>query len=97
MRIGDTRAMRSRSGSSGGRLRRDLRPGYLVPDLESARTFPTVLRRTKALPSWAEMLPDRPKGGQEALSMACGFEALEDSLALACRLVAWTNVSVKRC
>ena len=39
------------------------------------------------MPSRAEVLTDRPESGQEPLGVACGFEALEDSLGFACGLV----------
>ncbi len=39
------------------------------------------------MPAWAEVLADRPEGGEKALGMARGLEAPHRSLTLACRLM----------
>ena len=69
------------------RLRGHLQACYLVPDLESVRTFVAVVRRLEPMPAWAEVLTDRPKGRQKALGMTGGLETLHDSLTFTRRLV----------
>ncbi len=51
------------------RLHSCLEADYCVPDLKSTRTFPTVVFRLELVPTWAEVIADRPEGGQEALGM----------------------------
>ena len=68
-------------------LRAHLQACYLVPDLESARTFAAVLGRLESMAPRTKMLADRPEGGEEALSMAGRLEPLHHPLTLARGLV----------
>ncbi len=75
--------MRSRSGSSVGHLRSGLQDCYLVPDLKSRRTFPTVVHCFQPMAAWTEVVADRPEGRQKALGLASGLKALHRPLAFA--------------
>ena len=48
-----------------------LHPGYFIPGLEPAVTFGTVLVRFEPMAPWAEVLPNRPQGSEEALGVPC--------------------------
>src|SRR3712207_4911409 len=79
--------MRQRIGSWTACLRSRLKAGYLIPDLESARTFPTVLLRFEPMPTRAEVLADWPAGSQETWGMAGRLEAAHRPRTLTRRLV----------
>jgi hypothetical protein len=74
-------------GSLDAPLRRILKAGYLVPDLESMRTFPAVRLGVEPMAARAAVLANRAAGRQEALGMTGGLETAHDPLALARRLV----------
>ncbi len=79
--------MRSKICQAVACLRDHLKARYLIPDLESARTFPAVFLGAEPMPTWAEMLANWSEGGQEALGMVSGLEAAHRPLALSRRLM----------
>ena len=67
--------MRSRSLRSGICLRGHLHVRYVVPDLESSRTFPTVLLHSKLVPVGTEVLADRGVPWAKADENRCAWPA----------------------
>lgn len=59
MTSAETGTMRESVCPSNANLRGDLEAGYLVPCLESTRTFPTIFFRSEPMPSWAKVLTNR--------------------------------------
>ena len=79
--------MRLAISSSAAWLRGHLKADYLVPDLHSVRTSPAVFFCLEPVPTWTDVLADRPEGGQETLGMASRFEVAHRSFTLACWLM----------
>ncbi len=61
MTSAETGTMRESVCPSNANLRGDLEAGYLVPCLESTRTFPTIFFRSEPMPTRAEMFANWPE------------------------------------
>jgi hypothetical protein len=75
------------TGSSDAPLRRILKADYLVPNLESMRSFPAVCFGVEPMASRAAVLADQVAGRQEALGVTGGLETAHGPLALARRVL----------
>jgi len=87
MGIDDRWAMRLRISLFASWLCSHLKAGYLIPELESVRTFPAILFCLEPMSTRAEVLADGPDSGQEGLGMARRLEPAHRPFTRACRLV----------